>query len=105
MKDFGEFNITHEVKDFTGPKVSIMSILNTNIIVEKYKIGPSKIAGKGDRLDLQIRLNGEQKVTWASSKNLISMIEKVPEFPFTARIVSIEGGGFKFIPAQNVNNN
>lgn len=102
MKDFGEFNIDHEVKGFSGQKISINSILNVNIIVEDYKTGPSKIKGKSERLDLQIIYQGIQRLVWVSSKNLIEMIKKVPKtgFPFTAKITVSESGGLKFIPAD-----
>ena len=104
MNDFGDFGIVHEPKAFSGQKIGIQSLLNQNIVVEGYRVGPSIIKGKSERLDLQIRFNGEQRVTWASSKNLVAMIEKIPKdkFPFTARIVAIEGGGFKFVPAEKV---
>lgn len=102
MKDFGEFNIKHDPKEFSGPKVGINTILNMNIIVEAYRVGPSLIKGKSDRLDMQILLKGEQRIVWVSSKNLIKMINQVPKenFPFTARIISIEGGGYKFVAAE-----
>lgn len=102
MKDFGDLGIVHEKKGFRGQKVGIQSILNLNLIIEDWKKEPSTIKGKDIRLDLQIKLNGEQRITWTSSKNLIAIMEKIPRtsLPFSAKIVAIDGGGFKFAPAD-----
>lgn len=105
MKDFGELNITYEPQAFSGEKISIQKVLNKDLVVQDWKIGPSKIAGKDFRIDIQILLGGEQRVTWTSSKKFKELVERIPkkELPFTAQIVAIDGGGFKFIPADKSN--
>ena len=65
-------------------------LLNVEIIVLKYKIGPSIYQGS-QRLDLQIKVNDTLMVTWASSEWLIDQITRIPpeEFPFKTTIREI----------------
>ncbi|MDI5894380.1 hypothetical protein [Flavobacterium algoritolerans] len=64
-------------------------LLNTEIIVLKHKIVPSKY--EGSRLDLQIQVNDALMVTWTSSEFLIQMIKDIPSdgFPFKTVIKEI----------------
>lgn len=89
MIDFKELGIVPVTKGFVGDKISINAVLNMEIIVERFQIGPSKFAGKDDRLDMQIIFEGKQRVLWISSKTLIDMINRVPEnkFPFKTKII------------------
>lgn len=102
MKDFGELNISVESSGFIGEKISIMSIINVNIIVEKFKVGPSKFKDKGPRLDLQIIYKNAPRVTWVCSKYLIEMIQKVPasSFPFMCQIIREPSGRMIFTGAD-----
>ncbi len=87
MNDFKDFNIEPSEKGFVGDKVKIEWVLNIRIRIYKYRIVPSKFGG--DRLDMQIEMNGTKHVLWSSSKNLIEMIEKVPKdrIPFNTTII------------------
>lgn len=90
MKTFSEFGITTTTtKSLAGDKVKIERILNREIEVEAYKIGPSNFVGKGPRLDLQFTLNGTRHIIFTSGTALIEAIKQVPEneFPFKATIV------------------
>ena len=102
MKNFGEFNIKPKTKGFVGDNIKIGNVLNLNIIVEDFKKGPSKIEGKGLRLDMQIILNNTQRVVWVSSNSLIEMIESVPkeDFPFKAKIIKESSGRLVFTSAD-----
>lgn len=89
MIDFKDLGITPITKGFVGDKISINEVLNMEIEVLAFKVGPSKFQGKDDRLDLQIKFEGKQRVLWISSKTLIDMINRVPEnkFPFKTTII------------------
>lgn len=89
MIDFKDLGIAPVTKGFVGDKISINEVLNMEIIVERFQIGPSKFPGKEPRLDMQIIFEGKQRVLWISSKTLADMIKLVPEnkFPFKTRIV------------------
>jgi hypothetical protein len=103
MKDFGDFQIKPNNNGILiGEKISINKIININIVVETFKISESKFEGKGKRLDLQIIFNGDHRVIFISSKNLIDMIERVPKdsFPFTARIIKEDSGSLVFAAAS-----
>ncbi|MBS4028330.1 MAG: hypothetical protein KGZ58_06800 [Ignavibacteriales bacterium] len=71
-------------------------LLNTEITIVKYKIVPSKFGG--NRLDLQIKLNGELRVTWTSSEVLIGMIKDIPAegFPFSTIIKKVNDQHYEF---------
>lgn len=90
MHQFAAFGIKPESQAFVGDKISIQRIVNVEIIVEAYKVSPSKFEGKVSRLDLQIIYEGKQRVVFVSSNTLISMIERVPKekFPFKTKIVN-----------------
>lgn len=90
MKKFDEFGITVTLNYLAGEKININKILNREIKVEAYKIGPSKFEGKGPCLTLQFSLNGSQHVLFGSYSRLIEQIKMVPEdeFPFLATIVN-----------------
>ncbi|MFA6057258.1 MAG: hypothetical protein WC756_03590 [Taibaiella sp.] len=91
MKQFSDFDIEvkPEVKRFIGEKIKIKKILNILIEVQSFRIEKSNYEGKGNRLDMQIRLNGNNHVVFTGSKILMDQIQKVPPdgFPFTATIV------------------
>jgi len=74
-------------KGLQGDKIKTDRILNREIVVETYKLGPSNFEGKGDRLDLQFTMNGTRHIVFTSGKALIDAIQKVPKFPFTTTII------------------
>jgi len=90
IKSFSEFGIKARIEHYQGDKIKIEKILNQEITVLKFKIGPSKY--DGERLDLQIVFKGENRVLWTPAKYLIQTIQQIkPEdFPFTTKIVKID---------------
>ena len=55
MNDFKSFGIKPQTKSFEGDKIKIDKVLNKLIVVEDYKIEPSKFEkGNGKCLFLQI---------------------------------------------------
>lgn len=89
MNNFKDFGIKAKSETFVGDKKKMSKLLNTEIIVLKHKIGPSKY--EGFRLDLQIKINDVLMVTWTSSEYLIQMIKDIPDdgFPFKTVIKEI----------------
>lgn len=92
MNKFNQFNIDTKSQTFVGKHIDIEKIFNADIIVHKYKIGPSKYVkekGSPNRLDMQITFEGEMRVIWTGSVSLMEQIEKVPKpsgFPFETKI-------------------
>jgi hypothetical protein len=97
MNDFKDFAIQQSIKGFSGEKISIMRILNTEIVIEDWREEKSKYEGKDFRLDLQIIYQDVQRLVWVSSRNLLDTIKKIPRdrFPFKATIVQ-ENKRFEF---------
>lgn len=93
-KKFSDFNIKPESTSFIGPSIEIQDILNQEILVLDYKIGPSKHPKKpGDQcLHLQIKYDGQLRVIFSGSIYLQQMIQKVPKVPD----VPEEESGFPF---------
>lgn len=89
MNSFKDFNIKPIIDNFTGDKIKISKILDKEITVVDYKIGPSNFEGKGPRLDLQIQRGDELNVVFTGAKYLMQAIEKVPKdkFPFKTTII------------------
>lgn len=86
---FKDFGIIANTSAFTGPKIKMSKILNKQITVEAFKIEPSKFEGKGNRLCLQILVDGIQHIVFTGSTILMDMIQQVPKasFPFNTAIV------------------
>lgn len=97
MKKFSSLGIEQPDR-FVGQSIPIYDLLNKEIIVIDYKIGPSKFIDKGDRLDLQIKMDDVERVVWTGSVILMDQIKMVNEadFPFTTTIVKLAPKGFKF---------
>lgn len=91
MRKFNEFNIKQESKSFTGDKIKMSKILNKDITVLDFKIVPSKYTekGNGNRLDMQIEVNGIKHVIFTGSISLAEAIQQVPKdgFPFSTTII------------------
>ena len=89
MKSFKDFNIKPEITSFVGDKIKIDRILNREIVVTNFKIGPSNQRENTQCLALEFQLNGNHHILFTGSTVLMQMIEKVPKdsFPFTTTIV------------------
>ncbi len=88
MNNFKSFNIKPQVLNFTGEKIKIERILNTEIEIHDFKIEPSKLKKGTDYLTLQIMRSGIYNVVFTGSTILIQMINKIPKekFPFKTTI-------------------
>lgn len=91
MKKFNEFKLKPVVNGFVGEKIDINRILNKEIIVEKYKVEDSKFTDKAYKkcLNLQIIVDGTQRVVFIGARVLIETISQLEEddFPFKTTIV------------------
>jgi len=99
MKKFKDFGIKVSTQNFTGEKIKISKILNKEVQILGYKIGPSKYAKEaGDKcLHLSIQFGGKTHLVFTGSKYLIEGIQQVPqnEFPFEATIIE-ENESYQF---------
>jgi hypothetical protein len=100
MKKFENLGIEQPRQRFEGEKVSIYDILNKEIQVHKFKIGPSKYQDKGmsDCMDLQIKVDEIDRVMFTGSGILMEQIKsvKAEDFPFTTTIIKLNPKGFRF---------
>lgn len=89
MNQFKSFGITPKLSTFTGDKIKIERILNTEIQVLAYKIDESKVKKDTKLLTIQIEKSGIKHIIFTGSTILQQMIEAVPKdkFPFTTTIV------------------
>jgi len=94
MKRFGELGITAPKKGFVGNKIKMGKILNKEVKILSYAIEPSNFKDKaeGERLALQLEVDGEKRIAWSGSSYLKEMIQKVPEsnFPFLTTIKEVD---------------
>jgi len=99
MKSFSELGITSTRQTFSGEKIEISNVLNIEIIINQFKIEPSKYPEKsnGKRLDISINHEGKERVIWTGSVILQEMIQQVnkEDFPFKTKIIK-ENKGYKF---------
>ncbi|WP_276483586.1 hypothetical protein [Paraflavitalea pollutisoli] len=81
-----------------GDKIKIDRILNRPIVVESFRIEPSKFEGKGNRLTLQIKIDNNSHIVFTGSQVLMDMIAKVPAdgFPFETKIVKQDDSSLQF---------
>lgn len=89
MNQFKSFGIKPIISTFTGDKIKIDRILNTEIQVLSYKIEASKVKTDTKLLTLQIQRGETKNIIFTGSNVLMQMIESVPKdkFPFTTKIV------------------
>lgn len=89
MNNFKDFGIKPKLNSFTGDKIKIDRILNTEITVLQYKIEDSKKKPGTKYLTLQIEKSGTRHVIFTSSTVLTEMIKQVPadKFPFKTTII------------------
>ena len=100
MNKFSQFEVKPVSKIFEGDKIKMAKILNREIVVNDFKLEPSKHfsdRGSGQCLSLQISLNDIKHIVFTSSCGLIEVIQQIPEsgFPFTTTIIQ-EGERFLF---------
>ena len=97
MRTFKEFGITVDIQQsFTGEKIPMKRLLNKEIIIHDFRVVPSqfKNSGDGNRMDMQITVDGIQRIGWTNSLYLRNQIEKVDRktgFPFKATIIENNG--------------
>lgn len=84
MFNFSDLGIQPKENTFTGKKIEIDDVLNTEIIVESFKIEDSKKKQGTKYLTLQIQSNQTKRVVFTGSKNLMDLVSQVPKdkFPF-----------------------
>ncbi len=91
MINFKELGIKPKAQSFEGEKIKVERILNKQIIVDGFKIEPSKFKDKGNGklLTMQIIVDNTKRVLFTGSGTLQEMIEQVPKekFPFQATII------------------
>lgn len=85
---FSDLGITPEATSFTGDKINIQAVMNIPIILQDFRIKPSKYK-EGPCLHMQIFFKDQQRVIFISSKGLIDLIERIPrdKFPIETTIV------------------
>lgn len=100
MRSFKDLGITTTNESFRGDKIDIYNVLNREIIVNAYKIEPSKYPekGNGKRLTLQITHEEKEHVIFTGSVILQDLITKVTkdDLPFTTTIIKLNPKGYKF---------
>ena len=81
MERFGDF-VDNAERPFSGDKVKINDLLNREIIIERYKIRPSKYKDKGDQcatVQFKEREDGAEKIFFTGSSVIIGQLEKYSE--------------------------
>lgn len=93
MKQFKEFQIKTDIKQFVGKKIDIEEVLNKPIEIHDFFIKDSRFKGQ-DRgsdhcLHLQIRFENSNRVIFTGSTNLMRELKAIPEdgLPFGATII------------------
>ena len=88
MQKFSEFADEHPM---AGKKIPLAEVLNREIVVKAYRIGPSKKNPGTNCLTLEIEMEGEERVIFTGSTVLAQQAEKYKEhFPFVATIKKID---------------
>lgn len=101
MLNFKDLDIKPPEKKFTGTKMPIRKVIDKPIIVQDFKMEPSRYpesSADGNRLVLQFTLNGVEHIVFSNSGVLmaaVKQIDKVNQLPFSTTIVE-EYGCFKF---------
>ncbi len=99
MHKFSDFDITIETPNFIGEKIKVAQILNREITIHDFKVGPSKFPKPNNDkcLSLQISLQETKRVVFTSSVGLLNLIQSVSKdkFPFTTTVI-VENRGLKF---------
>lgn len=90
MKQFSDFAVEAK-RSFIGPSVIIEDILEQEIIVEYFSIGPSIKTPGTECLTLQIKHNGADKVIFTGSTFLMRPLKNLndDDFPFQTKIIKV----------------
>jgi len=90
-KRFSELGIIVKNEAFSGKKMNIINILNTEIIVKNYKINKSKFENSKDCLTIEFELNGEDRIVFTGAATLKKQIELInkEDFPFITKISKV----------------
>lgn len=88
MKSFREMGIKVSSPNFIGEKVNVDRIINCEIKILAYKIGPSNQKPGTDCLTMQIEWDGQMRVLFSGAKGLMEAIKQVNagDFPFKTTI-------------------
>lgn len=88
MFNFRDLGIKSTENTFTGKKIDMDDILNVEIVVDAFKIQDSTKKKGTMYLTLQIEKEETKRVVFTGSKNLMDLINQVPEdkFPFKTTI-------------------
>lgn len=90
MKNFKDLGIKAESKGLEGDKIDMYQVLNKEIEVHRFRIQKSKFPekGNGNRLEMELVVDGRKRVLFSGSTVLQEVIEKIPEdcFPFKTTI-------------------
>jgi len=99
MKKFSELGYKPRTQGLIGKKISIDEVINESVIVECFRIEPSKYSDKGNGkcLYLQVIHNGQQRVVFTGSVNLQDIMSQTKDgdLPFEAIIKKV-GKGYEF---------
>lgn len=87
MIKFKDLNIP-TLNRFTGEKISVKKLLNTEIKVTAFEFRPSKKKEGTEYLALQIELNGDKRVVFSGASGLKEQIRYVQKekLPFLTTI-------------------
>jgi hypothetical protein len=99
MNDFKSFGIKPVKKGLEGDKINIKWVFGKQVLIQDYRIVPSKFQDKGNGkcLHLQIKMGESINIIFTSSAVLMEQIEQVPKdkFPFRTTIIK-ENERFEF---------
>lgn len=88
-------------RSFEGDSITMEEVLNKDIDLMAFKIGPSKQERGIDCLTMQIVFNGEKRVIFTGSSVLMDKCKEYEEeLPFTVQITKI-GRYFTFKEEEN----
>lgn len=89
MNQFKNFGIKPVLTTFSGDKIKIERVLNTEIKILDFKIDKSKHVENTNCMTLQIEKQGIKHVIFTGSSILMQMIKSVPKekFPFSTTII------------------
>lgn len=88
MKNFKDFGLKPQLKSFTGDKIKLEKLLNTEITVHECKVEPSK-KNEGQCLTIQVEYKEEMRVVFTGATALIDVVKQLPAdaYPFKTTIV------------------
>lgn len=89
MNHFKDFNIKPKLPAFSGDKIKIDRVLNTEITIKAFKITDSTAKPGTKVMTLQITKGDTDHIIFTGSAILMDMIQQVPpeNFPFKTTII------------------